>query len=93
MDQTTPIWSEKVEATEKVGQRTPEYTIVSTVRYHHALDALFKDQQWELKKWTTKAKEAEAEVRSLKLELHLMKSQLATMREEGILQARTTEGP
>ena len=46
---------------EKVGQRTLDYTIVSTVRYLHALDALYEDQQRELKKWTTKAKEAEAE--------------------------------
>jgi len=43
MDQTTPIWSEKVEAMEKVGQQTLEYTIVSIVRYLHALNALYED--------------------------------------------------
>ena len=53
---------------------------MSIVRYLHALDTLYEDQQQELKKWSTKAKEAEAEVQSLKLELLLTKSQLATMR-------------
>ena len=67
---------------EKVGQQTLEYTIVSIVRYLHALSALYEDQQRELKKWTTKAKDAEAEARALKLELLIMKSQLATMREK-----------
>jgi len=43
---------------------------------------LYEDHQRELKKWTTKAKDAEAEARALKLELLIMKSQLATMREK-----------
>ena len=67
---------------EKVGQQILEYTIVSTVKYLHALDVLYEDQQRELKKWTTKAKDAEAKTRTLKLELLIMRSQLATMREK-----------
>jgi hypothetical protein len=44
MDQTYPNMNDKVEAMEKVGQQTPEYTIVSTVRYLHALDTLYEHQ-------------------------------------------------
>ena len=62
VDQTTPIWRENIEALEKDGQRTPEYTIVAPVKYLHPLDILYEDQQRELKKWTAKAKDAEAEL-------------------------------
>ena len=59
---TTPNWCEKVKDLEEVGQQTPEYTTISTIRYLHALYALYEDQHRELKKWTTKAKEVEAKV-------------------------------
>jgi len=81
-DQTTPTWSEKVKELEEIGPQTPEYTTVSTIRYLHALDTLYEDQQRELKKWTTKAKEAEAEVRSLRMELLIMSSQIATLKDK-----------
>ena len=44
-DQTTPTWCEKVRVLEKISPQAPEYTTVSTVKYLHALDSLYEDQQ------------------------------------------------
>ena len=40
---------------EKINPQTPEYTAVSTIKYLHALDSLYENQQQELSKWMTKA--------------------------------------
>ena len=66
---------------------------MTTAKYLHALDTLYKNQEIELKIKNTKLKEAEAEVQALRKELLMLNSQLSTMREEGTMQARTTEIP
>jgi uncharacterized protein (DUF3084 family) len=55
---------------------------MTTAKYQHALDILYKDLERELKIQTTKVKEAEAEVRPLRTELLMLNSQLSTMRGE-----------
>jgi hypothetical protein len=82
MDQTSLIWRKKIKATEKVKPQSPVYPLMTTAKYLHALDILYEDQERELKIRTTKVKEAEAEVRALKIELLMLNSQLSTMREE-----------
>ena len=56
-NQTTPTWCEKVQALQKIDPKTPEYTIVTTIKYLHALDTLYENQQQELSRWIAKAME------------------------------------
>jgi hypothetical protein len=56
--------------------------MMTTAKYQHALDILYKDLERELKIQTTKVKEVEAEVRPLRRELLMLNSQLSTMRGE-----------
>jgi hypothetical protein len=62
-NQTTPTWCEKVRALEKIDLKTHEYAAVTTVKYLHALDTLYENQQQELSRWITKAKEIGNELR------------------------------
>jgi hypothetical protein len=78
-NQTTPTWCEKVWALERVDPKAPEYTAVSTVRYLHALDSLYEDQHQELKRSMAKAKEIDAELRSVRLDLFIATQQRATL--------------
>jgi hypothetical protein len=66
---------------EKVKPQTPEYTLMTTTKYLHALDTLYENQEIELKIRNTKFKEA-AKVQALRIELLMLNSQLSTMREE-----------
>ena len=52
---------------------------MSTAKY---LNALYKNQELELKISNSKLKEAEAETQALRKELLMLNSQLSTMREE-----------
>jgi hypothetical protein len=47
-NQTTPTWCEKVQDLEKISPQALEYTEVFNIRYMHALDAIYEDQQKEL---------------------------------------------
>ena len=60
----------------------PEYTLMTTTKYLHALDTLYENQEIELKIKHTKLKEAEAEFQALRKELLMLNSQLSTMWEE-----------
>jgi hypothetical protein len=81
-DQTTPTWSEKIQALEDVERQLPDSILPFTVKYLHALDSLYEDQHRELKRWIKKAKKAEAETRKLRLETLVLNSRVATMRKE-----------
>jgi len=82
MDWTSLVWCKKIKALEKVKPQIPKYTLMTTAKYLHALDTLYKNQEIELKIKNTKLKEAEAEVQALRKELLMLNSQLSTMREE-----------
>jgi len=43
MDQTSLIWHKKIKAIEKAEPRAPEYTMMSTTRYLHALNIPYED--------------------------------------------------
>jgi hypothetical protein len=77
-DQTTPTWCGKIQDLENVGRQMPDAIMPFTVKYLHALDSLYEDQRQELIRWITRAKEAEAEVRALKLELEETNKRIAT---------------
>jgi dsDNA-binding SOS-regulon protein len=79
-NQTTPTWCEKVRALEKINPRAPDYTIVSTIKYLHALDFLYEDQQQQLSGWITKAKEIGDELRNTNLELFLARQEKAILK-------------
>jgi len=79
-NQTTPTWCEKVQALEKIDPKTPEYTAVTTVKYLHALDTLYENQQQELSRWIAKAKEIGSELRDTKWELYLVRQERAIMK-------------
>jgi len=59
---------------EKVKPQALEYTLMTTAKYLHALDILYKNQEMELKIRNAKLKEAEAEVQALKTELLMLNS-------------------
>jgi hypothetical protein len=69
----------RIAAMEKFEPQSPVYPLMTTAKYKHALDILYKDQERELKIQTTKVKEAEAEVRPLRTELLMLNSHLSTM--------------
>ena len=81
MDQTSLVWR-KIKALEKAKPQMPEYTLMTTAKYLHALNTLYENQEIELKIKNTKLKEAKAEVQALRKELLMLNSQLSTMREE-----------
>ena len=74
MDQTSLIWHKKIKAMEKAKPQTPEYTLMTIAKYLHALDILYRNQEWELNIRNTKLKEAEAEVQALRMELLMLNS-------------------
>jgi hypothetical protein len=74
MDQTSLIWRKKIKAMEKAKPQTPEYTLMTTAKYLHALDILYENQEWELKMRNTKLKEAKAKVQALRTELLMLSS-------------------
>ena len=82
MDQTSHIWRKEIKAMEKAKPQTPEYTLMTTAKYQHALNILYENQERELKIKNTKLTEIEAEVQALRTELLMPNSQLSTMREE-----------
>lgn len=82
VDQTTPTWTMKVRDLEDIGRHMPNSTMVSTVKYLHALDSLYEDQRQELKKWIKKARKAEDEVRKWRFESYLLEGRLANMRKK-----------
>lgn len=92
MDQTSPIWRKKMKAMEKMGPQAPEYTMMTTARYLHALDVLHEEQELELKRKTARVKAAEAEVRALKTELLFVTTGNRGSR-EGKLQAGAARDP
>jgi len=65
---------------EKVNLHTPKYTIVVTIKYLHALDSLYEDQQQELSRWITKAKEIGHELINTNLELFLVRQERAILK-------------
>ena len=81
MNQTSLIWRKKIKAMEKVKPQALEYTLMTIAKYLHALDILYRNQEWELNIRNTKLKEAEAEVQALRTKLLMLNSQLSTMRE------------
>jgi len=76
-NQTTPTWCEKLQALENIGRQMPDAIMPFTVKYLHALDALYEDQHRELMRWVTKTRDTEAEVRALQLELEEAHKQMA----------------
>jgi len=74
MDYTSVVWRKKIKAMEKAKPQTPEYTLMTTAKYQHALNILYKNQERELKIRNTKLKEAEAEVQALRMELLMLNS-------------------
>ena len=40
MDQSSLIWHKKIKAMEKAKPQTPEYTLMTTAKYQHALNTL-----------------------------------------------------
>lgn len=79
-DQTTPAWHEKVRALERIKPQSLEYMKVFTVRYLHALDSIYEDQQQELSGWIVKVMETRNELHNVTMELH------RANREKAILQ-------
>jgi hypothetical protein len=69
-NQTTPTWCEKVRDLEKVNPQSPEYTRVSTIRYLHALDSLYEDQQLEKIAWINRYRHLEIELENTNSELY-----------------------
>ena len=74
MDQTSLVWHKKNKAIQKAKPQAPEYTLMTTAKYLHALDILYENQEVELKIKNTKLKEAEAEVQALRMELLMLNS-------------------
>ena len=60
--------------------KTPEYTAVTTIKYLHALDTLYENQQQELSRWIAKAKEIGSELWDTKWELYLVRQERAIMK-------------
>ena len=71
---------EKVRDLEKISPQAPEYTKVFNVRYMHALDAIFEDQQKELSGWITRAQEIKNELRNTTMELYLARQEGVRLR-------------
>lgn len=69
-NRTTPTWCEMVQDLEKISPQTPEYTGVATVKYLHALDSLYEDQQMERTIWMNRYKDLEAELEKTNKELY-----------------------
>jgi len=65
---------------EKIDPKTLEYTTVTTIKYLHALDTLYENQQQELSRWIAKAKEIGSELRDTKWELYLVRQERAIMK-------------
>ena len=59
---------------EKVKPQAPEYHLMTTAKYLHALNTLYENQEIELKIRNTRLKEAEAEVQALRTELLMLNS-------------------
>jgi len=55
---------------------------MTIAKYLHALNILYEHQEWELKIWTIKLKEAEVEAQALRIDVLMINSQLLAMREE-----------
>ena len=64
----------------KISPQTPEYMEVFNVRYMHALDAVYKDQQKELSGWITKVKEIKNELRNTTMEFYLANQERSILR-------------
>lgn len=80
--QTTPTWCGKVWDLEKVNLKAPKYTGVSTVRYLHALDSLYEDQQQELSAWIARLREAREEQFKTTMELYKANQKKAILMQE-----------
>ena len=65
---------------EKISPQAPEYTKVFNVRYMHALDAIFEDQQQELSGWITRVQGIKNELRNTTMELYLARQEGARLR-------------
>lgn len=81
-NQTTPTWWEKVRGLEKVHPQAPEYTEVSTIRYLHALDSLYEDQQLEKTTWINKYRHLEIELENTNSELYKAAREKLTLQHE-----------
>jgi len=79
-NQTTPTWREKARDLGKISPQTPEYMEVFNVRYMHALDAVYEDQQKELSGWITKVKEIKNELRNTTMEFYLANQERSILR-------------
>lgn len=69
-NQITPIWTEKIKDLEKIDPKTPEYAGVLTVRYLHALAALYEDQYQEKVAWIDRYRRLGAELLNARWELY-----------------------
>ena len=74
MDQTCLDWRKKIKVLEKEKPQMLKYTLMTTAKYLHALNTLYKNQEIELKIKNTKLKEAEVEVQALRKELLMLNS-------------------
>ena len=45
MDQTSLVWCKKIKALEKAKPQIPKYTLMTTAKYLHALNTLYKNQR------------------------------------------------
>ena len=43
MDQTYLVWRKKIKAMKKAKPQAPEYTLMTTAKYLHALDILYEN--------------------------------------------------
>lgn len=81
-NQTTPTWCDKVRDLEKISPQAPEYTCVSTVRYLHALDSLYEDQQLEKISWMNRYKVSAIELEKTNRELYKANREKLTLKHE-----------
>jgi hypothetical protein len=87
-NQTTPTWCEKVRDLEEINPQALEYTGLSTVRYLHALDLLYEDQQRKLTGWINKYKDQGDELYKTTMELYKSNGKRAILQRELVWQNR-----
>jgi hypothetical protein len=81
-DQTTDVWCKKVQEMEKAEPQDPAYTLISTAKYLHTLDALHYHQEKVMEEVNMKRKQAEDQAQDFKMELLMLSTQLKAMKKE-----------
>jgi hypothetical protein len=68
-DQSTPTWNLKIEDLQKIDVKAPEFTMVTTVVYMHALDILYDYQKEEMERQAREKEEIQRELYDARLRL------------------------